>query len=204
MALQTQQLAVEDFSGGVTDYVLDAQPNQSATIENLVINKNRKLEAVVGSAAYFPTDAAAQIPVGNVRVCGLFKSLDPYLYVNSARNIWFADTSGWTVVNGPTGNPAMSTGTTASFLATSEWNGHTYVVNSDYAKPVKIFKLGSTPVVRTAGLPDLATAPTSTPFTAGSTNSYVYAFHYEYTYVVNGETTLQDFGPVTYVSVTTG
>ncbi|NDC25335.1 MAG: hypothetical protein EBZ49_14575, partial [Proteobacteria bacterium] len=139
MALQTQELAVTDFSGGITDYVLDAQPNQSATIENLVINKNRKLEAVTGSAAYFPTNAAAQIPAGNVRVCALFKSLDPQLYVNSARQIWRADTSSWSELLGPTGNPAMSTGTTATFLSTSEWNEHTYVCNSDYATPMKIY-----------------------------------------------------------------
>ena len=200
MALQTQQLAVEDFSGGITDYVLNAQPNQSATIENLVINNNQRLEAVAGSAAYYPTDAAAQIPAGNVRVCGLFKSLDPVLYVNSARNIWYADTSSWTVLNGPTGNPAISTGTTASFISTSEWNEHTYVTNSDYAVPVKIYKDGSgVPVVRTAGLPDLSATPT-VGGTAGL-NNYIYAFHYYYQYQI-GTTTFEDYGPTTLVPKT--
>lgn len=200
MALQTQELAVTDFSGGITDYVLDAQPNQSATIENLVINKNRKLEAVTGSAAYFPTNAAAQIPAGNVRVCALFKSLDPQLYVNSARQIWRADTSSWSELLGPTGNPAMSTGTTATFLSTSEWNEHTYVCNSDYATPMKIYKAGTgNPVVRTAGLPDLASSP-SVGGTAGA-NNYIYAFHYYFQYTI-GTTVFEDYGPTTLVSKT--
>lgn len=198
MALQSQEYAINDFSGGITDYVLDAQPNQSATIENLVINKNRKLEAVYGSAAYFPTDAAAQVPAGNVRISALFKSLDPNLYVNSARKIWRAGTTSWSELLGPTGNPAMSVGTTSTYLSTSEWNEHTYVCNSDYAAPVKIYKDGTgTPVVRTAGLPDLASSPTVGGAAGGE--NYVYAFHYYYQYTI-GTTVFEDYGPTTLVS----
>jgi hypothetical protein len=202
MPLSNQQLVVNDFSGGITDSTLDADPTQSATIDNLVINKNKKLETVYGSDIY--NALYPQIPDGNARITGVFKSLDPQIYVTSSRKVWRPGPSSWVELTGPTGNPAFSVGTTATFVSTSEWNGHTYATNSDYAVPIKIFKLGASPVVRTAGLPDLATAPTCTPFTAGTTNSYVYAFHYEYTYVVNGETTFQDFGPVTYVTVTTG
>ena len=83
MPLANQQLVVGDFSGGITDYVLDAQPNQSATIENLVINKNKKLETVTGSDIY--NALYPQVPDGNVRITGLFKSLDPQLYVKIGR-----------------------------------------------------------------------------------------------------------------------
>lgn len=203
MPLANQQLVVGDFTGGITDYTLDADPTQSATIENLVINKNKKLETVYGSDIY--NALYPQIPDGNARITGIFKSLDPQLYVTSSRKIWWPNTSAWTELVGPTSNPAFSVGTTATFVATSEWNGHTYCVNSDYATPIKVFKNSSgVPAVRTAGLPDLASSPVCTPTTAGSTNSYVYAFHYEYTYNIAGTTTFQDLGPVTYVTMTNG
>lgn len=196
MALQNQQLIVSDFSGGITDYTLDAQPNQSAEIENMVINKNKKLETVPGSDIYdsdFP-----QVPDGAVRIGAIFKSLDPNLYVNSARKIWYPGASSWTELVGPSSNPAMSTGTTSTFLSTAEWNGHTYVTNSDYAYPMKIFKDGSTTKIRNAGLPDLATSPTVTS-TGGTGNNYIYAFHHFYQYTV-GTTLFEDNGPVTYVT----
>jgi hypothetical protein len=201
MPLANQQLVVGDFSGGITDYILDAQPNQSSVIENLVINKNRKLETVPGSDIY--NALYPQIPDGAVRITGLFKSLDPQLYVTSSRKVWYPGVSAWTELVGPTSNPAFSVGNTSTFVSTSEWNGHIYAVNSDYATPIKIFKGASAPQVRTAGLPDLATAPVCTPPSGGSSNSYIYAFAYEYTYTVNNETTFQDIGPVTYVSIST-
>lgn len=196
MALQNQQLVVNDFTGGITDYVLDAGTTQSATLENLLVNKNRKLESVPGSDIY--NSAFPQIPDGNARITGMFKSLDPQLYVTSSRNVWYPGTSSWNALTGPSGNPAFSVGTTSTFVSTSEWNGHTYCVTSDYATPIKIYKGASTPQVRTAGLPDLASSPTI-PSAAGA-NNYIYAFHYEYTYVINGSTTFEDFGPCTYVS----
>ena len=201
MPLANQQLVVGDFSGGITDYGLDAQPNQSSVIENLVINKNRKLETVPGSDIFSTT--YPQIPDGAVRITGLFKSLDPQLYVTSSRKIWYPGVSAWTELVGPSSNPAFSVGTTATFVSTSEWNEHTYAVNSDYAVPIKIFKGASAPQVRTAGLPRLASAPTCTPPSGGSSHNYIYAFHYEYTYTVNGVTTFQDMGPITYVTVNT-
>ena len=199
MPLANQQLVIDDFSGGITDYTLDAQQNQSAELENFVINKNKKLVTVPGSDFY--NTAFGQVPDGNVRVTALFKSLDPQLYAASARKVWYPGTSSWTELLGPSSNPVFSTGTTSSFISTSEWNDHTFAVNTEYAVPVKIFKGASSPQVRTAGLPALATAPTCTPHTPGNTHNYVYAFHYFYSYVVNGQTTFEDLGPVTYVSI---
>jgi hypothetical protein len=157
MPLANQQLVVGDFSGGITDYTLDAQPNQSAEIENFILNKNKKLVTVPGSEifnALYP-----QIPDGNVRICGLFKSTAPNLYVNSSRRIWYPGVSSWTELVGPTSNPAFQAGTTSSFMSASEWNEHIYATNSEYSKPIKIYNNGSTYQVRTAGLPDLASSP---------------------------------------------
>lgn len=158
MPLANQQLVVSDFSGGITDYALDAEANQSSEIENLVINKNKKLETVPGSDIF--SSLYPQIPDGNVRITGLFKSVDPNLYVNSGRKIWYPGVSSWTQLTGPTGNPAFGAGTTSSFMSASEWNEHIYATNTEHSKPIKIYNDGTTYRVRTAGLPDLASTPT--------------------------------------------
>lgn len=158
MPLANQQLVVSDFSGGITDYALDAEANQSSEIENLVINKNKKLETVPGSDIF--NSLYPQIPDGNVRITGLFKSVDPNLYVNSGRKIWYPGVSSWTQLTGPTGNPAFGAGTTSSFMSASEWNEHIYATNTEHSKPIKIYNDGTTYRVRTAGLPDLASTPT--------------------------------------------
>jgi hypothetical protein len=169
MPLANQQLVIGDFSGGITDYTLDAQPNQSAELENFVVNKNKKLVTVPGSEifnALYP-----QVPDGNVRITGLFKSTAPNLYVNSGRKIWYPGASSWTELVGPSSNPAFGAGTTASFMSASEWNDHIYATNSEYSKPIKIFHNGSTYQVRTAGLPEF-TSPPSIASTAAATVTF--------------------------------
>ena len=158
MPLSNQQLVVGDFSGGITDYTLDAQPNQSAELENFVINQNKKLITVPGSDIF--NSLYPQIPDGNARITGLFKTVTPNLFVNSGRKIWYPGVSAWTALTGPSGNVAFEAGTTASFMSSSEWNDHTYATNSEYSRPIKIFRNGAgVEQVRTAGLPDLASSP---------------------------------------------
>jgi hypothetical protein len=194
MSLQQQSITVDDFSGGITDYVLDAKPNQAAEIENLVINPNRKLESVMGTQIY--DDDMYIIPGGGARVCGIFASKYPELFINSAKKIWYPD-SVFTELVGPTSNPAFSVGTTAGIPSWTEWNDHIFATNTEFALPIKMYKDGSSVwQVRTAGLPELASSPSATP-TAGA-NTYIYAFHYYYTYTV-GTTVFEDYGPTTIV-----
>jgi hypothetical protein len=194
MPLANQQLVVNDFTGGITDYTLDADPNQSSVIENFVINKNKKLETVPGSDIY--SSLYPQVPEGNTRIIGLFRTMNPNLYVAAKNKIWYPGTSSWTELLGPTGNSAFSAGSAATFISTSEWNEHTYAVNSEYSTPIKIYKGTSTYQVRTAGLPDLANSPTLTvpatyqyTFTVTAANATAGA-----TYTNNG---------ITYTVVTT-
>jgi hypothetical protein len=188
MALQSQQLVINDFTGGITDYVLDADPTQSYIIENLVINKNKKLESVPGSTIY--NENYPQVPDGNVRIGGMFKTIEPQLFVNSGRKVWYPNTSSWTAISGPSSNPVFSSGSATSFMASSEWVDHTYLTNSDYSYPVKIYKSSGGYQVRTAGLPALANSPSLTlpatyfyTFTVTAANATIGA-----TYTNNGIT----------------
>jgi len=92
----------------------------------------------------------------------MFKSIEPNLYVNSSRRIWYPGVSAWTELTGPSSNPAFSAGATSSFLASSEWVDHIYATNTSYSSPIKIYKSATGYQVRTAGLPDLASSPTLT------------------------------------------
>lgn len=199
MTMQFTQATVDDFSGGITDYILAAKPNQSAAIQNLLITPNKKLESSPGSQIY---DALMyQIPPGVQRVCGLFSSILPELLINSARQLWRPNVSAFQEFLGPTSNPAFSVGTVSDLPAFSEWNEHIFATNTAFASPIKMYKDGSGNwQTRTAGLPKLASAPTVTS-TGGTGSNYIYAFLYHYSYVV-GTTNFEDFGTTTLVPLT--
>ena len=197
MGLNLTELSIDDFSGGITDYTLDAKPNQAEVMENFVINPNRKLETVTGSVIF--TDNKYQIPDGTVRVGGAYTSQNPNdLFLASSRRVWVPGSSSFTELTGPSANPAFSVGTIDAHYAFAEWNEHIFATNSEYASPVKFYKDGSGVYqTRTAGLPELASSPTCTPSAAGA-NNYIYAFLYYYTYTV-GTTVYEDYGASTLV-----
>lgn len=198
MSLAMTQMVVDDFSGGITDYILDAQPNQSQELENFLIDPNKKAISAPGSRIY---DASmSRIPDGNQRVCSIFASQYPELLLNSARKVWYPSGT-FTEFLGPTSNPVFSAGTTSDFMCASEWNEHIFLTTTAFSNPVKLYKDGSSVwQTRTAGMPDLATSPTVVS-SGGSGNNYVYAFLYYYTYTV-GTTIFEDYGPTTQVQLT--
>lgn len=195
----TQGFLVADFTGGRTDYVYNTNPNKYQFADNFVLNRNGQMELRPGFEIYNTT--AYQIPDGAVRVQALIPTYnDDFLYIQSSRKIWYISSGSFIELTGPTSNPAIGAGTTSSYIDHTEWNKHVYVVTDAFAKPIKIFPNASNvPVVRNAGLPDLATAPTVTAGGAGA-NSYIYTFLYYYTYQI-GTVTFEDFGPTTQVTL---
>lgn len=199
MSLDLTQLVSADFSGGITDYILDAQSNQAAKMENFLIDPNKKAIIAPGSQVF--DSSMYQIPDGNVRISGAFAANLPELFLAASRKLWVPNTSAFLELIGPSSNPAFSAGGTTDQYAFCEWNEHVIASNTAFASPIKMYKDGSSVwQTRTAGLPDLATSPTCTS-SGGTGNSYLYAFHYYYTYTV-GTTVFEDYGPTTLVSVT--
>lgn len=196
--LNQTDFPVGDFSGGITDYILDAPGNQHAVLNNYLIDPNRKLIQAPGSQIF--DSAMYQIPSGSNRVCGLFASQSlSTLLINSARNIWYPN-GVFTALTGPTGNPAFSSGAVTNFTAWAEYAEHVYATNDSLAYPIKMYIDGtSTKQLRTAGMPPLASSPTVTS-SGGAGNNYIYAFVHYYTYTV-GTVVFEDYGPVTYVSL---
>lgn len=192
-----QPYEVNDFSGGRTDNVFLQDARRAAEIDNFEIKSDKSLDSRAGSVVDDLDNP--QIPAGVQRIGTLINyKNDDKLFVQSAKKIYYRDPSAYATLQGPTGNDVFSEGDTSSAVSFTQWNGHLYVTNDDFPRPMKIYKDGSSDYqVRSAGLPMLATSPVVTAGAAGA-RRFIYSFIHEYTYSVAG-TTFQDFGPVTQV-----
>lgn len=190
--LEAQTYVVDDFTGGMSDFIFDGVPNEAQLLENFILTPEGKLLTRQGSEINSST--VYQVPSGNQRVGTLF-SYEDTLFVQAMRNVYIAGTT-WGTIASP--NPVFSIGTSSAYIAHTYWNRHIILVNSEYAKPVKLLKSGSTYVVRTAGLPEVSPAPGAAG-TAGAQN-YLYAFTYFVQYTVDG-VVFEDEGPVTQIEV---
>jgi hypothetical protein len=193
-----QPFEVSDFSMGLTDDVFEKDPRFSVELDNYIIEPDGSLRSRYGSLVEDTTNP--QIPSGVKRIGALINyDNDANLLVQSERNVYYRNPSAYTTLQGPSSNPVFSVGAESNNIAFSEWNKQVFLTNDGFPRPQKIYKdSGGTLRVRTSGLPTIA-APTITP-TAGA-NTYIYAFHYYYTYTV-GSQTFEDVGPTVQVSVT--
>lgn len=203
MAASTKQpFEVVGFQGGITDEVFSGDTSTAFQLDNFFITSDKKLLSRPGSTL---DDADhSPIPAGNQRIGALINyARNDKLFVQSATKFYYrpAATGAWQTLTGPSGNDVLSAGSTANFIARGEWNKQLLVVSDAWAAPMRVYKDGSNVYqVRNLGLPQLASNPTITPSTAG-TNSYVYAFVYNYTYTVQSKSFL-DIGPTRWVTVT--
>lgn len=198
MQVATQTLEIDDFSGGMTDHYINCPTNRGQLFENLFILPNKKLLSRWGSE--LDDESNAQIPAGNQRIGALINyNNSSTLFVQSAKKLYYRNPSAYTTLTGPSGNDVFNAGATTNFISYSEWNRHLFVTNDAFAYVSKIYSDGSgTLRVRTAGLPAMA-QPTVTAGTAGA-SSYLYAFHYFYTYTIGTEV-FEDRGPVVQVEL---
>lgn len=190
--MQTQPLEISDFSFGITDYFIDGGPAEAETLDNLVINSNKKPQTRWGSEVI-----DTQLPVGTSRVNRIMHLGDTQLAFQGKRA--FILDGSWTELVGPASGfffPLL--GGIDSQIIETEWRGHLLLTNSEYSSPQKMFlDVSLNPTVRNAGLPVI---PVGTAISlAGTGSTYLYAFCFKYTYVVDGATFL-DRGPVQYYS----
>jgi len=147
-------LEVLDFSGGFSDNYLDAPINQGQTFENFLIQKNKKILSRSGTLIYDST--AYQIPAGNQRIGRLIFHPQTELFVQSARALYYINSTYQTLVGPVDSNPAFSSNATTNYISDSRWKNHVYMVSDSFADPIKVYKDSSnTWRVNTAGLPSL-------------------------------------------------
>lgn len=190
-----QPFEVDDFSKGITDFYLSGPVNAGYKMDNLLINKNKKIFTRFGSQIRSTTDE--QIPDGVQRIGRIWFHNDQLFEVSKDKVLYF--TSSYNTLTGPTSNAALPSNAVTNYVSHAFWNNHTFLVSDNFCTPQKIYKTGSTYYIRSAGLPALASSPTVTAGAAGA-NNYIYAFLYYYTYVVEG-VTFEDYGATTLVSL---
>lgn len=176
MNIQTQPFEVADFSGGITDNILQGDPRRSAKLQNFLITVDHKLEVRPGyqpglglrEGALSP-NGDFQLPSGQQRVNNLFSVIDEtYLFGQSGRSLYYYNPiSAWTLVSGPRGNPAIQGGDNYNQTTVAEFQRQFYLasdggqIDSQGVQPSKVFRdTTNTWVARTAGLPRFYAQPT--------------------------------------------
>lgn len=184
---------IDDYSGGLTDFIFSGNPSEYEAAENLLITKERGLITRNGSQFY--DDNNPRIPAGNQRV-GHLRRFEEELLIQSSTKVYkdFAN------LTGPGGSDVFLSGSVSNYVDFAEWNGHLISVSDSFAKPSKIYKDDNGDFqVRTAGLEELASDPTITP-DANDGDNYLYRFIYFYEYNVKG-IDYNDLGPYRQVEV---
>lgn len=197
--IQVAPMEVLNFSGGITENIFDGDTSKSAIMDNLMLLPNKTPQTRPGSVVDDTSDANSRIPAGNQRIGALinYDHANQTLLVQSAKKFYYRNPTAYTTIQGPTGNDVFSIGGTSSLMSYSQWNRHIFLTHDGFPQPMKMYKdnLGVMQV-RTAGLPNLASVP-SVAAGAASTQNFLYAFHYYYTYMVGLETFVSA-GPVVF------
>lgn len=203
--LATEPFEVDDFSGGITDNYLAAPPNKYQRANNLVLTpygEIAKLKSRDGSIV-FDIDNPI-LDVSNLRRTAGLEFFQGELIAFQKHQLFYRDSNNsnaWTELQGPTSESLFPSATSVDVsIIRSRWQNQMFITNDEYHYPSKIYKDGSGDwQLRTAGLPNLASAPTVTAGAAGS-GVYTYRFCYEYTYTV-GTVEFVDRGAITEVQV---
>lgn len=105
-----QPFEVTDFSGGITENIVQSDPRRYATAQNYLITTDKKLQERNGMVVYEPLAADMRVPVKG-RVNGLFSVInESILLTQSGQDIYSYtknSSTPWTEILGPSGNHAL-------------------------------------------------------------------------------------------------
>lgn len=189
-----EKLEVEDFSGGVTDYYLNAPLNKSKTCDNLVIIQYPGIgKPFTRPGCQLYSSAAPQIPAGAQRISTSF-IYKQKLHVQSSKKLYYFNAGAWTTVSGPTGNDAFDGASTSTYFTYSHWNYHTLLAHSGRSYPQKVVvNASNVPTIMEAGLPKLVSSGITITPAAGAKN-WLYKFLYRSDYTAFGNVLFSDYG----------
>lgn len=196
-------LQIDDFSGGLTDFPVGANPKEMAKAKNIAITVDRKPGTRPGSLKEGADDTACLVPGPvNAMVVAFDETAPPLKLSNktdSGRLYAFNGTTHAEIV-GPVDSHHLFTSdhfnATDNRFIVASWNEHRYITSASFTqKPQKVYRdSGGTIRLRTAGLPKPAVS-TLTYSLAGGANSRAYAIGHKFTYT-SGNRTFIDRGPL--------
>ena len=173
MAYNYKPLDLTDFSGGMVDDYINADPKQCHKAFNVYALNNKTMRTRFGTLLDSLVDA--QIPSLTPLVGQRINSLinynnDSILFVQSAQNIYYRNPVNYATLLGPptivplplvAAEVPFITATDQTHVAHTQWNRHAILTPDNFDKPIKIYvdDLGVTQLC-TAGFPKLAASPT--------------------------------------------
>lgn len=154
--------SLTDYSLGIVDNVLDADPRAAAKMDNLLLTLDRKpyqRPAIVPAFA-----AATQLPPGNQRIDSIFR-YDSTTFAKSGTNLYYrADAdSAWTTLQTLSSKAAFGDSVLGASVSWSIWNGHVFATPMPYSgaisgcRTIMIYKRSSDSawVCEQAGVPSM-------------------------------------------------
>lgn len=189
-----QPLEITDFSGGVTNYYLNAPMNKHKQMDNLLLiqYQDKGLPFTRYGSEIYSSDAP-QIPAGAQRISTAFIYRN-ILHVQSSKKLYWFNTNMWSTISGPTGNDAFNAADTSKVFTYSHWNNHTLIAHSGRWYPQKVIvNTSNQPEILEAGLPQFDVSTTTITPTPGA-NNWLYKLVYRQDYTVKDDITFTDYG----------
>ena len=145
-----QALVIDDFSGGMTDFIVGADPRQNEIVKNMVIDQNRDCIIRPGSRPKFEYRIASnKVP----------RLIAPYLgefLVQATDNLYFMDTSSATKIDVVGKSYAFLNATSSSQIIQNFWNDNIVFTSEDLIFPLKCWKnQSSTYKLERLGMPHI-------------------------------------------------
>ena len=168
MAFDFKPLEMDDFSGGITENVLQGDPRRYLSADNLVLTVDKNLIERQGFVPFSSTGTIiAAAP--SQRINGLYAVRNEgELLAQVARSFYYLSSGAWTPIVGAAGGEALSGGDSNSQTTLSEFQKQIYITNdgangANGCLPSKIYKdTTNTWTAKTAGLPRAFSTPNLT------------------------------------------
>lgn len=186
-------VSFEDFSGGLTDYPMNAGKNKCKRLDNISL---RQYEGggkpFTRPGSEFANKLTPQLPTGDQRISTIFEH-ENRLFCQSGQRLFYLKNGAWVEVNGLEVQP-FPEATNLSNFSTSKWGSHLLITHSPHSKPSKLYiDQAGTPIVATAGLPKPKVLNYPVQPEAGQViASRLFKITFSYIYTTEGEVTFED------------
>lgn len=152
--IQMKPLEITDFSGGITDTILQGDPRRYAKADNFFITNDKKLLERWSIQPLFSTSPWLE---RGYRVNGLYSVVnDSFVMAQTGRSMYVYNpfTPAMTPINGVASNQPIQGGDLNSQNTYSEFQRKLYFTNDSLIRPSKIYQNTSDVwIAKTAGLP---------------------------------------------------